>query len=103
MSQLHESQDANRRQIEFWNGGPGRRWVTNQETLDRVWRPIGDPAIERAAVLPGERVIDVGCGCGATTLELAARIGPLGISSRHRHLGTYARAGARTSADTRTG
>lgn len=78
MSQSPENQDANRRQIEFWNGGPGRRWVTNQEALDRVWRPIGDPAIERAAVLPGERVIDVGCGCGATTLELAARIGPSG-------------------------
>ena len=43
-----------------------------------MWWPIGEPAIKRAAVLRGERVIDVGCGCGATALELAARVGPSG-------------------------
>jgi len=70
--------DANREQIEFWNGGPDRRWVAHQQALERVWRPIGDTAIKRAAVLPGERVVDVGCGCGATALELAAKVGPSG-------------------------
>jgi SAM-dependent methyltransferase len=70
--------DANNEQIEFWNGTPGARWVTYQETLDRVLGPIGDLAIERAAVTPGEKVIDVGCGCGATTLELAAKVGKSG-------------------------
>ncbi|MBV8334334.1 MAG: methyltransferase domain-containing protein, partial [Alphaproteobacteria bacterium] len=34
---------------------------------------------EHAAIMPGERVIDVGCGCGATALELAARVGPSGF------------------------
>jgi ubiquinone/menaquinone biosynthesis C-methylase UbiE len=70
--------EANREQIEFWNR-LGERWVTYQESLDRVWRPLGDTTIERAAVMPGERVIDVGCGCGATALELAARVGPSGF------------------------
>ena len=65
----------NLEQIEFWNGAPGQRWVAYQESLDRVWRPVGDAAIERAAVLPGERLIDVGCGCGATALELATKVG----------------------------
>jgi SAM-dependent methyltransferase len=70
--------DANREQVEFWNGPQGRRWVTHQETLDRVWRPIGEPALGRAAVQQAERVIDVGCGCGGTSLELSARVGPAG-------------------------
>jgi SAM-dependent methyltransferase len=69
---------ANKEQIEFWNGTPGARWVTYQEALDRALGPIGDLAIERAAVAPGENVIDVGCGCGATTLELAAKVGKSG-------------------------
>ena len=43
-----------------------------------MWRPIGEAAIARAAVVPGERVVDIGCGCGATSLELAAKVGPSG-------------------------
>ena len=69
--------DANREQIEFWNK-LGQRWVAHQERLDRVWRPLGDSAIDRAAVQPGERVIDVGCGCGATALDLATKVGSTG-------------------------
>ena len=71
-------EDANRQQIDFWNGPQGRRWVTHQERLDRVWRPIGEAAIARAGVVRGERVVDIGCGCGATSLELAAKVGPTG-------------------------
>jgi ubiquinone/menaquinone biosynthesis C-methylase UbiE len=43
-----------------------------------VWRPLGDAAVERAVVLPGERVVDVGCECDATALELAAKVGRSG-------------------------
>jgi SAM-dependent methyltransferase len=71
-------EDASRQQIEFWNGPQGRRWVAHQESLDRVWRPIGEAAIVRAGVVRGERVVDIGCGCGATSLELAAKVGPTG-------------------------
>jgi ubiquinone/menaquinone biosynthesis C-methylase UbiE len=70
--------DTNGAQIEFWNGPLGRHWVANQERLDRVWQTIGEPAIACARVRPGERVVDVGCGCGATALDLAAKVGPSG-------------------------
>ncbi|MBV8361931.1 MAG: methyltransferase domain-containing protein [Deltaproteobacteria bacterium] len=70
--------EANRDQVELWNR-LGKRWVTYRESLDRVWKPLGDTTIEHAAIMPGERVIDVGCGCGATALELAARVGPSGF------------------------
>jgi SAM-dependent methyltransferase len=34
--------------------------------------------MERARIVPGERVLDVGCGCGATSRALAALVGPTG-------------------------
>jgi SAM-dependent methyltransferase len=70
--------DPNREQIELWNGVFGPRWVAHQESLDRVWGPLGDATIECATVLTGERVLDVGCGCGATALQLTERVGPAG-------------------------
>jgi ubiquinone/menaquinone biosynthesis C-methylase UbiE len=36
---------------------------------------FGQAAIEAAAPAPGERVLDVGCGAGASSLDLAARVG----------------------------
>jgi len=67
--------DAAREQLEHWNGPAGRRWVNEQERLDRVLAPLGALAIDSAAPLAGERAVDVGCGCGASTLELAKRVG----------------------------
>jgi SAM-dependent methyltransferase len=69
---------ANQAQIEFWNGPTADRWVNEQARLDRALAPIDVLALERAAPAPGERVIDLGCGCGASTLRLAERVGPTG-------------------------
>ena len=41
-------------------------------------RPVSDRLIAAAKPKPGERVIDVGCGCGATTIDFAERVGPSG-------------------------
>jgi SAM-dependent methyltransferase len=71
-------QDFAREQLEHWNGPGGNRWVTQQERLDRVLAPLGALAVERAAPQAAERVLDVGCGCGASTLELGRRVGSSG-------------------------
>jgi SAM-dependent methyltransferase len=69
---------ANQAQIEFWNGPAAQRWVTEQDRLDRAFSPIDELGLAGAAVREGERVIDLGCGCGASTLQLAERVGPNG-------------------------
>jgi SAM-dependent methyltransferase len=68
----------NAEQIEYWNQQAGPTWVAANARLDEMLAPLGHAAQERAQVRPGERVLDVGCGVGQTTLELAARVGPSG-------------------------
>lgn len=70
---------GNTDQIEYWNGDIGRKWVAGQERLDRGFRPFTAALIERAAPRPGERVMDIGCGCGELSLAMA---GPLGAEGR---------------------
>ena len=69
---------ANPEQAQYWNTARGGQWVTHQEALDARFAGVRDQLLARAAVGPGERALDVGCGTGATTLELAPRVGPGG-------------------------
>ena len=68
----------NAAQAEYWNASAGQRWTDHQEHQDQVLRPVSDRLIAVAAPKPGDRVIDVGCGCGATTIDFAARVSPGG-------------------------
>src|SRR5262245_32836781 len=70
--------DRNADQAAYWNGPAGRRWIDRQNTLDLVLQPIQALLLDRAAVAAGQRVIDIGCGCGASTIDLARRAAPKG-------------------------
>ena len=69
--------DRNADQIAYWNGPGGQRWADRQQTQDVLLAPVSNVLIDRAAVA-GERIVDVGCGCGATTIALAQKVGPTG-------------------------
>jgi SAM-dependent methyltransferase len=68
----------NAAQGEYWNRTAGQRWTDRQEEQDQLLRPISDLLMAAAGVKPGLKVIDIGCGCGDTTLDLAARVSPGG-------------------------
>ena len=72
------NEGPNAEQIEYWNGDAGNRWAHYQDKLDRMLQPFSDAVLRLGAVRTGERVVDVGCGCGATTFEIAAHAGAAG-------------------------
>lgn len=77
MSQTVET-SANAAQIEYWNGTAGETWAKFQERLDRQIEPLGLAAMDVLAPKDGEHILDIGCGCGQTSLALAARVGRTG-------------------------
>ena len=71
---------AHEEQAALWNGVAGQAWVDAQESLDRMFQPFEDLLVEPIPMGSGRRVLDVGCGTGATTLAAAGRLGPSGLA-----------------------
>jgi ubiquinone/menaquinone biosynthesis C-methylase UbiE len=68
---------ANTEQAEHWNTGEGvAHWVDNQARYDRMNAPFAAMILGAAGLRPGGNVLDVGCGCGGTTLAAARLIAP---------------------------
>lgn len=63
---------------EDWAGAMGERWLANLDRFEGMIAPIGDAAIAAAGFAPGESVLDVGCGGGATSRVIARLVGPKG-------------------------
>jgi len=70
--------EINADMLAFWNGKGGHTWVARQEHTDITLTPVTDALLAFAAPRAGERVVDIGCGCGAPTLEFARATGPSG-------------------------
>ena len=67
--------DQNADQIAYWNGPGGQHWTDRQQSQDILLAPVADILIDRAKAGAGERIIDAGCGCGATAIAFAQRAG----------------------------
>jgi len=73
-----DPEQINADQLAFWNGPGGHTWVARQEHTDITLAPVTEALLAFATPKTGERVLDIGCGCGATTLEFARAVGPAG-------------------------
>jgi SAM-dependent methyltransferase len=69
---------SNGEQIERWSGIEGDHWVRHADRHDRMLAPFAERLAADAALAPGQRVLDIGCGCGATTVAAASEVGATG-------------------------
>jgi len=60
---------------ESWAGEMGDKWNHYLDQFEGMIGRVGVAAIEHADFQDGERVIDIGCGGGVTTFDIAGRIG----------------------------
>jgi SAM-dependent methyltransferase len=69
---------ANQTEYDEWNGENGRRWIADADRRDRVLQPISDTLLKASGFQLDDTVLDVGCGCDATTIAAASIVGPAG-------------------------
>lgn len=77
---MDRANEIDTEQAALWNGAGGHAWVQLQPVMDEVLRPFEDVLVAEAAAVAASagaaRLLDVGCGAGATTLAIARRLGP---------------------------
>lgn len=69
---------ANPSAFEAWNGDSGLRWVASADRRDRVLAPAADALLAAGSLSLGDRVLDIDCGRGVTTLLTAGAVGIAG-------------------------
>src|ERR1700761_4927863 len=66
---------TNAAQVQRWNGASGQHWIEHRERHLAEHQNLTPHLFRSAAIAPGERVLDVGCGCGDTTIMAARSAG----------------------------
>lgn len=62
----------------YWKQEGGVKWVENIESTESSLEVFNEILLEQALVMAGEKVLDVGCGGGVNSIEIARRVGPEG-------------------------
>ena len=78
MGEYEQRFSANPQQAEYWNSVAGQKWVKYDEEMTSSLRPMTFDLLRRSAMGPGIDLLDVGCGAGSTTEQIAHSVGPTG-------------------------
>jgi SAM-dependent methyltransferase len=54
-----------------WQGQTGETWAEEWRRTDRTLAPVNQALLARALPFEGQRILDIGCGAGATSFALA--------------------------------
>ncbi len=65
---------VNAKQRELWNAQTADYWVRHKSALDKLLQPLTDLLLEAADLSGSEQVADIGCGTGATALQMASAL-----------------------------
>ncbi len=80
--------NPNRGQTEAWNGGESAHYVSHADRYDRQLAPFTEALLNHVDLGPGDTVLDIGCGCGVTTLQAAQSArAALGVDISHPLVG----------------
>lgn len=75
---MAQDRDAMEMEAQLWAGPMGERWLAHIDRFESMISGVGEDLIASAGFRPGESVLDVGCGGGATSLAIARIVGPSG-------------------------
>jgi SAM-dependent methyltransferase len=64
---------GNQNQLTAWDGEEGGYWAEHADRFDRGVARYQQPLLDAAAIQPTDRVLDIGCGSGRTSLDAAHR------------------------------
>ena len=75
---MSDQSPANAAMEKYWNEVAGPRWVGRQAVQEARNAEMLSQLLAAAQAMPGERVLDIGCGTGVTSEPYAIAVGPAG-------------------------